>query len=321
MKEIECEGKTVTIAVEAGLRDIGLRRDQVEVQVLDEGSAGILGFGMKPARVLVREKRWGEASAAPSPSAPSASASKPSPRARLSSARPARAPRPAARAPRPEPKPEQPRPEPQPAAPKTSEAALPRDNARSPRREEPRREDRRPARAESAPRPRRDVERPPRGPEDGPKAASAARTVLSELLGLAGLHDVVVSANWDAEQDRVQAEVKTADAAFVLGKDGRTLEALQFLTTIIVGRRTGAPSAVQVECQGWWKQIEERLGQEADRAAGEVSQTGKPFRFEPMDPAMRRLVHRRLAAHPDVETASEGEGSWRKVVVRLKRQD
>ncbi|MDE2291667.1 MAG: Jag N-terminal domain-containing protein, partial [Elusimicrobia bacterium] len=69
MKEIECEGKTVTIAVEAGLKDIGLRRDQVEVQVIDEGSAGILGFGVKPARVLVREKRWGEGAAEAAPAA------------------------------------------------------------------------------------------------------------------------------------------------------------------------------------------------------------------------------------------------------------
>ncbi|MBI5596620.1 MAG: Jag N-terminal domain-containing protein, partial [Elusimicrobia bacterium] len=115
MKEIECEGKTVTIAVEAGLKDIGLRRDQVEVQVLDEGSAGILGFGAKPARVLIREKRWGDAPAPvnPPPSKPAAS------RPRLSSARPVKQPRPSARASAPppakapEPKPA-PRPEPRP---------------------------------------------------------------------------------------------------------------------------------------------------------------------------------------------------------------
>ena len=171
-----------------------------------------------------------------------------------------------------------------------------------------------------APRPRREVERTPRTPEEGAKAAEAAHLVLSEILKLAGLPDAKVDTRWDAVQDRVQAELASADAAAIIGKGGRTLEALQFLTTVIVGRRTGTPAAIQVECEGWWKKIEERLAQDADRAALEVAESGRPFRFEPMDAAMRRLVHRRLADHPEVETASEGEGSWRKVVVRPKRK-
>ncbi|TPW17370.1 MAG: single-stranded nucleic acid binding R3H domain-containing protein, partial [Elusimicrobia bacterium] len=87
MKEIECEGRTVTIAVENALKELGLRRDQVEVTVIDEGSAGVLGFGIKAAKVQVREKRWGEPSA-PAVGGPAMSADKPSVRARLSSARP-----------------------------------------------------------------------------------------------------------------------------------------------------------------------------------------------------------------------------------------
>lgn len=315
MKEIESEGRTVTIAVESALKELGLRRDQVEVTVLDEGNAGILGFGQKAARVQVREKRWGDASAAPEAGAPSPSADKPSVRARLSSARPAGrrpAPRPAAR----------PAEQPRQAAPE------PRHESPAPRRErspEPARAERRDARPPrgGAPRndrrPRRDDAVPLTAEEQG-KAVKAAEEVLSELMRLAGVPDAKVTAKWDSAQSRVQAELQTEDAGLVVGKDGRTLEALQFLTTILAGRRAGVSAPLQVECDGWWKDLEARIAADADRAALEVAESGHPFRFEPMEAALRRIIHRRLAENPEVETASEGEGSWRKVVIRPKRR-
>ncbi|MDX6770376.1 MAG: Jag N-terminal domain-containing protein, partial [Elusimicrobiota bacterium] len=70
MTPIEAEGKTVADAVEAALKQSGLRRDQVEVDVLQEPVAGVLGFGAKPARVRVTEKRWGPGSAPPIPAKP-----------------------------------------------------------------------------------------------------------------------------------------------------------------------------------------------------------------------------------------------------------
>lgn len=309
MKETECEGKTVTMAVENALRELGLRRDQVEVSVLDEGTAGILGLGAKPARVLVREKRWGEA-AADAPSAPAAER----PRARLSSARPAGrrpAPKPAAR----------------PAPPPPSAAAAAEDatpiERHEPREHREHREHRgRDERRERPQRPerRRREDAPPLCAEEQGKAVQATQEVLAEIMRLAGVPDAEVSARWDAEQSRVQAELKTEDAALVIGRNGRTLEALQFLTTIIVGRRAGVSAPLQVECDGWWKDLEARIAADADRAALEVAESGHPYRFEPMEPALRRVVHRRLANNPEVETASEGEGAWRKVVVRPKRR-
>ena len=116
------------------------------------------------------------------------------------------------------------------------------------------------------------------------------------------------------------AEVATADAGLLIGKGGRTLEALQFLTTVMVGRKTGTPTAIQVECEGYWQKIEAKVISETEHAAAEVKRTGRAYRFEPMEPAMRRLVHRRLVDDPDVETASEGEGPWRKVVVKPRKR-
>ncbi|MEI7529683.1 MAG: Jag N-terminal domain-containing protein, partial [Elusimicrobiota bacterium] len=58
MRETKTEAKTIQDAVEKGLAEMGLRRDQVEVVVVSEGTTGFLGFGAKKACVILREKRW-----------------------------------------------------------------------------------------------------------------------------------------------------------------------------------------------------------------------------------------------------------------------
>ena len=58
MKEIQVEEKTVQAAVDKALKELALRRDQVEVIVLEEGKKGFLGIGAKNACVVVREKKW-----------------------------------------------------------------------------------------------------------------------------------------------------------------------------------------------------------------------------------------------------------------------
>ncbi|MFI5348374.1 MAG: Jag N-terminal domain-containing protein, partial [Elusimicrobiota bacterium] len=72
MQPIENEGRSVAEAVEGALKQCGLRRDQVEITVIDEGAPGFLGIGAKPARVRVTEKRWG-------PDSPAASKPEPAP--------------------------------------------------------------------------------------------------------------------------------------------------------------------------------------------------------------------------------------------------
>ncbi|MDE2510587.1 MAG: protein jag, partial [Elusimicrobia bacterium] len=56
----------------------------------------------------------------------------------------------------------------------------------------------------------------------------------------------------------------------------------------------------------------------ARKAVDSVKADGRPVRLEPMDASMRRLIHRTFASSPDVTTGSEGEGPWRKIVVRPK---
>lgn len=304
MEPIECEGRNVSEAVEAALLKSGLRRDQVEITVTQEGSAGFMGMGVKPAKVRLTEKRWGPDSPAPAPSAPARAPQRPmrnsAPRVpeRRSSPRPESRPEPRRAEPRPEPRPEPRRPEPRP---------------------EPRRQERAPEPARP-PRERRE-ESAPRKPVTAAESAAAcaeAQTLVVELLKLMAIAAPTATAVWDADLERVKISVESQDATLLVGRDGRVLESLQFLATLMLSRGSGAPIAVQVDALSYWEKREQAVLDQARQAAETVKATGKPVRMEPMDSSMRRLVHRTFSANPDVITASEGEGAWRKLVIRPK---
>lgn len=285
MEEIESEGKTVAEAVENTLRKSGLRRDQVEVQIINEASSGFMGIGARPARVRVREKRWA-ADGSPLPSgAPTSATTAPKP--------PSRAPAPVRQAPRPA----------------RVESVVRRPAPKAPRN------------PERAPEPAAAPSAKPSAPLTEQAAQFCERTVslLKEMLPLMNLADASVSARWDPEQDRVKADVETKDAERLIGRDGKTLESLQFLVTLILSRRCNMPVAVWVDAQGYWEKKEKELLSQAQAGIETVKSTGRPFRFPPMSAPLRRLVHRNLAGHPDVVTSSEGEGSWRKIVIKPRK--
>jgi len=299
MEPIESEGRTVKDAVDAALSKSGLRRDQVEITVTDEGSKGFMGMGAKPAKVRLTEKRWGPDSPAPAPAS-----QKPQSRPPIRNSAPRPPERRQERAPerRPEPKPEPRReraPEPVRRAPEPVRAPAP---VRVPE----------PARA---PRERSQSSTPVTAAEAAEACAKAQKLVV-ELLQLMAVAAPSATAVWDADLERVKISVESQDASLLVGRDGRVLESLQFLTTLMLSRGGGTPLAVQVDALSYWEKRELSVLDEARRAVETVKSTGKPVRMEPMDSSMRRLVHRTLTASPDVTTSSEGEGPWRKLVVR-----
>jgi len=299
MKPIESEGPTVADAVEAALSQSGLRRDQVEVAVLEEGAAGFLGIGAKPARVRLTEKRWGPDS--PAPETPPASRP-----ARAASTRRSAPPaaRPAPPAPRSE-EPRRPAPRPEPVREKREPVRERREPARQ-RREPPARE-----RRESVVR-----ELKPLTPAETQESCSKAEGLVTELLKMMKVAAPTVTASWDPSMERVKAVVESQDASSLVGRDGRVLESLQFLTTLMLSRAGNTPVAVQVDALSYWEKREQAILEEARRAVENVRATGKPYRLEPMDSSMRRIIHRTYATSTDITTASEGEGPWRKIVVR-----
>jgi spoIIIJ-associated protein len=299
IEEMESEGKTVAEAVESALKQWGLPREQVEVQILQEASSGILGFGAKPARVKVTRKHWGTPTQQTERPAARGGRERQGP-ASKSSSRPPRqgraeprseprretrrhAPAPVARTPQHPPTPPRPRPEPVPQAAAHSEL---------------------------------DVELPPVDPA---KACATAEGILKELLGLMSFTDAGITTRWDPEQERVKTNIRTSESDRLIGLEGKTLESLQFLMTLMTSRRAGSPVAVQVDTNDYWQKKENEVLSQVLKGVEIVRNTGKPFRMQPMEPPMRRLVHKSLANHADIMTSSEGDGSWRKVVLRPRK--
>jgi len=294
IEELESEGKTVAEAVDNALKQWGLPREQVEVQILQEASSGILGFGAKPARVKVTRKHWGTPTQQTERHSGRGGHERPGPSSRSSGGR---APRPS----RPEPRRE------------------PRRHAAAPA-----------ARAEERPVPSGKGERlpsrdgasqraaAPAQPVDPAQACAAAEEILKELLELMLFTDAGVTVRWDPEQERVKTNVRTSESDRLIGVEGKVLESLQFLMTLMVSRRVGTPVAVQVDTNDYWQKKENEILSQVLKGVETVRNTGKPFRMQPMEPPLRRLVHKSLAHHPDIMTSSEGDGPWRKVVLRLR---
>lgn len=117
-------------------------------------------------------------------------------------------------------------------------------------------------------------------------------------------------------EDEIQAEVYGGDPGKIIGRGGRTLAALEYLTNAVVNREEGGRVRVNIDVGGYKRRRDERLRKEALQAAARVRKSGMAVELEPMSAAERRVVHMCLAEEPGVRTESSGEGSDRRVVVK-----
>jgi spoIIIJ-associated protein len=106
------------------------------------------------------------------------------------------------------------------------------------------------------------------------------------------------------------------DMALLIGRHGQTLEAIQELTRLAVGRRLDERIRVIVDVEDYRKRREDRLVQKATEIAKRVARSGREEELEPMNPYERKLVHDAVAAVAGVESSSRGEEPNRFVVVR-----
>jgi len=158
-------------------------------------------------------------------------------------------------------------------------------------------------------------------PDDEPDEVVIAREAISILLeNMKVSADVSVHLG-DADNNRVQPvliDIEGRDLSFLIGRKAETINALQFITSLIVGRELGRWVPLQIDVQQYRKRREDELRKLARRIADQVSSTGRAQSLEPMPPNERRIVHIELRDHPTVETESKGEDPKRKVVVRVK---
>jgi spoIIIJ-associated protein len=150
-------------------------------------------------------------------------------------------------------------------------------------------------------------------PDDLAADQRAETFLVQLLLYLDPTYAVDVTVDHDGS---VHADVHGGDAGRLIGKGGRTLAALEFLTNAVVNKVEGeAPVRVNVDVGGYKRRRDERLRVVAQRAAARVRKSGMPVELEPMSAAERRVVHMALADDPAIESESTGEGRDRRVVV------
>ncbi len=106
------------------------------------------------------------------------------------------------------------------------------------------------------------------------------------------------------------------DMGLLIGRHGQTLEALQELTRVVVGQRTGMRARIVVDIEDYKRRQRSRLEARVREVAARVARSHKEEELEPMNPFERKLVHDAVAAVPGVQTASRGEEPERRVVIR-----
>jgi spoIIIJ-associated protein len=108
------------------------------------------------------------------------------------------------------------------------------------------------------------------------------------------------------------------DMALLIGRHGQTLDAIQELTRMVVGRRLDERSRIIVDVEDYRKRREDRLVQRAQEVARKVLNAGGEEELDPMNPYERKLVHDAVAEIGGLETTSRGEEPNRRVVIRKR---
>lgn len=143
------------------------------------------------------------------------------------------------------------------------------------------------------------------------------------------LHSVFLAMNLEVEiiitksEDgkNVDVELKGDEMGVLIGKRGQTLDSLQYLTNLAVGKQVSEYVKVKIDTEDYRKRRRDTLENLARNIAYKVKRTKRSVSLEPMNPFERRVIHSALQNDRYVNTHSEGEEPYRHVVVTLKRNN
>ena len=144
------------------------------------------------------------------------------------------------------------------------------------------------------------------------EALGKARAVLEAILERMRVQGRI-AASW--KDRRILLEVWSHDGGLLIGRGGRTLEALQYLVNRILDSGQGRIEKVVVDVEGYRRRREEELRALSLRLAAKAKATREPVAMTPLSPHDRRIVHLTLQGDRQVKTASEGTGFYRRVII------
>lgn len=294
MRTVRVTGKTVEEAVAEGLAQLGITRAEAIVHVVEEPSGGLFGLLRRKQAVVdvsAEDSREdlekavrqlvSEAAAVPAEAEEAAEAAKP------------------AEVKEPE------ETEAEEAAPAEAETEAPAEET-----------------AEEAKKEEADEEAPAKAREERPFSAEEQNETAEEakkfLAGVFKGMDLDVTMEKMVNEERILLNLRGKGLGILIGKHGQTLNALQYLTNLAAGRLYHHRYFVMLDVENYRSRREQTLTALAKRLAEKAKRTGESVELEPMEPGERRIIHLALQADPDIVTDSEGEGSGRHVVIRLK---
>ena len=294
-KTIITSGKTIDLAIEAALTQLGLDRDSVSVQVLQQAKAGFLGFGAQPAKVQVTYEAPDPAPEKPKVALSSASRSKPKAAAPVKKPEAPKAEAPKAEAPKAEPAKTEPKPE-KPKAPKQEKKP---EAPKAPKAEKPKAEPKTYAPAE---------------------AGSTEEKIEVFLKGLLEHMDSkAVPHCWKADGNTYKVDLVGDDLGYLIGRRGDTLDAIQHLANYTINREVEGHIRINVDAECYREKREDSLRRYARKKAQQVLKARRRTTLEPMNAYERHVIHAALQDMDNITTHSTGVEPNRRVVIEYVR--
>lgn len=144
--------------------------------------------------------------------------------------------------------------------------------------------------------------------------ADTAIAALQDILKYFNVGEVTID-EYEGDEGELILDITGDDLAVLIGRHGKTLDALQFLISSITSRTIGFRYPIVVDVKGYKGRQRQKLESIARSAAQRAATQGCNIKLRPMTPYERRIIHLTLRDDKRVETASEGEGRGRRVVV------
>ena len=297
-KTLIATGKTIDLAIEAALNQLGMSRDDVSVQVLQKEKAGFLGFGAQPAKVQVSYE-------VPDPVVEKVPEK---PKSALGSASRSNktkvnnpAPAPKAEAPKPQPKKEEPKAEPKKEQPKQEKKA-------EPKKEQPKTERKPRPEAPKAP-----AEPKVYTPAEEGSVEQKIEVFIKGLLEHMGSQAVPHAVK--GNDNTYHVELVGEDLGYLIGRRGDTLDAIQHLANYSVGRNVEGHIRINVDAEDYRAKREDSLSKYARKKAQQVLKNRRRTTLEPMNAYERHVIHAALQDMDNITTHSTGTEPNRRVVI------
>ena len=303
-KTIVATGKTIDLAIESALTQLGLDRDSVSVQVLQQAKAGFLGFGAQPAKVQVTYEVPDPVVVPEKPKSALGSASRSKPKAKPVVEK---------------------KPEPEKPAPKVEkkvEAPKVEAPKAQPKKEQPKKEKKaeqpKAPKAPKAPKEQKEIKAPrvytPAEPGSTEEKIEVFIKGLLEHMGSKAIPHAF------KENDNTYfVELVGEDLGYLIGRRGDTLDAIQHLSNYTINRGVEGHIRINVDAESYREKREDSLRRYARKKAQQVLKARRRTTLEPMNAYERHVIHAALQDMENITTHSTGTEPNRRVVIEYVR--